>query len=68
MAWTSTDLANIDAAIKSGALWVSNGDGKSVTYRSLDEMLRVRQSIADALTATSNQQPASFVAGFKRDL
>ena len=68
MAWTTTDLASLDAAIASGVLSVSTPDGKSVTYRSLDDMIRTRQAIADSLTSAANRQPASFVAGFKRDL
>lgn len=41
-------LAALDAAIASGALRVSY-DGKSVEYRSLDEMLRVRADLASAI-------------------
>lgn len=47
--WTTGDLTRIERAIRSGALRVSYGDGKSVTYRSLDEMFAIRNQIAAAL-------------------
>lgn len=43
--WTDADLARIKRAIASGARSVTYADGKSVTYRSLDEMAAVRQQI-----------------------
>jgi len=42
MAWTPDDLTALDAAIATGALRVGYADGKSVTYRSLDEMIALR--------------------------
>lgn len=44
MSWTTSDLEAIDSAIKSGRLRVRYGD-RDVTYRSLDEMLRIRDLI-----------------------
>lgn len=41
MAYTEQQLADLDAAIAQGALTVKYAD-KQVTYRSLDEMLRLR--------------------------
>jgi hypothetical protein len=48
MAWTIEQLNALDAAIAEGALTVKYAD-KSVTYRSLDEMLRIRALIVAAL-------------------
>ena len=48
MTWTTEDLTALDAAIKGGHLSVSHG-GRTVTYRSLDDMLRVRNLIRSEL-------------------
>ena len=48
MAFTQRDLDSIDRAIASGARSATI-EGKSVTYHSLDEMLRIRSLIAEAL-------------------
>lgn len=42
MAWTQADIDAIDLALKSNTLTVRDSDGKQVTYRSVDELLRVR--------------------------
>ena len=39
MAWTADDIADLKAAIAAGVLTVSR-NGKTVTYRSLDDMIR----------------------------
>lgn len=44
MAWTSTDLTNLDEAIAQGITTVSIA-GKTVTYRSLAEMMRLRSDM-----------------------
>lgn len=41
MAWTSDQLSKLEEAIAQGSLTVKYAD-KQVTYRSLDEMLRIR--------------------------
>lgn len=41
-AWTSDQLAKLEEAIAQGSLIVKYGD-KQVTYRSLEEMLRIRE-------------------------
>lgn len=52
MAFTAADLVAIDAAIASGELVVKKGD-RQVTYRSMDELVKARQMIADQVaTAT----------------
>jgi hypothetical protein len=59
MAFTSANLDAIDAAIASGELTVSF-NGRTVTYRSVGELLKARQTIASALAA---QQPGAAQAG-----
>ncbi len=51
MAWTATDLTRLEAAIARGEKTVQFAD-RSVTYRSLQEMLEARKVIADALDTT----------------
>jgi len=48
MAWTQTDLDAIEASIKTGQLDVRFGD-RRVLYRSLDEMLKIRDLIRGSL-------------------
>jgi len=48
MPFTSTDLANVDAAIASGELSVEV-EGKRLTYRSMADLLLARQMITDQL-------------------
>lgn len=54
MAFTSQDLAAIDAAISSGELSIRSADGKLVTYRSVDELLKARALVAQSLAAQAN--------------
>ena len=53
MAFTTTDLAAIDAAIASGELTVRTADGKQVTLRTMTELLQARQVIAAGVAAAS---------------
>lgn len=50
--WTEEDLKILDDAIKKGVKIVKYTD-KEVTYRSLDEMLKIRQLICKQLGLTS---------------
>lgn len=52
MAFSQAQLDAIEDAIASGSMSVSY-EGKSVTYRSLDDMLRVRAIIRSALGLTN---------------
>lgn len=52
MAWTQTDLDALEVAIKSGTLRVKY-ETKEVTYRSLDELLKIRDLIKKELGLTS---------------
>lgn len=50
MAFTQSDLAAVDAAIASGELTVSH-NGRTVTYRSMDDLHKARRLIVDELAA-----------------
>lgn len=54
MAFTADDLALIDRRIAAGELTVRFADGKSVTYRSMAELLRARDRIKAELDAAGN--------------
>lgn len=51
MAYTQAQLTALEEAIASGATSVSY-EGKTVTYRSLDDMSRIASIIRNALGAT----------------
>jgi hypothetical protein len=53
MAYTSTQLADLRAAIAEGVLSVRFSDGRQLTYRSLDEMRRIEQTMAGELEPTT---------------
>ncbi|MBL8220403.1 MAG: hypothetical protein JNL62_14315 [Bryobacterales bacterium] len=52
MAWAQQQLDAIEAAIASGELTVRFGD-RTVTYRSMDELLRARAVVKDAVSVAS---------------
>ncbi len=60
MAFTSQDLAAIDAAIASGELSVRAADGKQVTLRTMDELLKARDAIRAEMTSTTASRPRSY--------
>ncbi len=49
MSFTTDDLVTLNAAIASGVMSVRYQDGRSVTYQSIDAMLRVRDLIRSEL-------------------
>lgn len=53
MAFTQTNLDAIDEAIATGELTVSH-NGRTVTYRSINELLRARQTIVAALATDAS--------------
>lgn len=59
MAFTTTDLAAVDAAIASGELTIRAADGKTVTYRSMDELLKAR-AVMQAELAAANHRPRAY--------
>lgn len=52
MAYSQTDLDNLDVAIASGELIVQV-EGRRVEYRSLDQLLRARAHVASQMAVTS---------------
>lgn len=52
MAYTQTMLDALDAAIATGALRITH-NGKTTEYRSMDEMVRVRNLIKQELAAAA---------------
>ena len=55
MAFTQTQLDELDKAIAEGVLTVSY-DGRSVTYRSLAEMQTIRAKIFESLEADAGRR------------
>lgn len=69
MAYTSTDLAALDAAIATGEQRVTFGDPpRTVEYRSISDLLTARnhiaKSISDAMRASTRTHPRYQVASF----
>lgn len=60
MAYTQADLEKVEKAIAKGALTVRDSDGKSITYRSMDELKSARDIIKKALSTV--KRPRSFIA------
>lgn len=55
MSYTPDQIASLKAAIATGALTVRNGNGETVTYRSLAEMRQVLAMMeADASSLSSS--------------
>jgi hypothetical protein len=67
MSYTQTDLDAIDAAIKTGTTRVSYGD-RDVTYRSLDDMLRIRDLIRGELGVLPGGNSAANYPRFSKGL
>lgn len=65
MAWTSAQLAALETAIATGTKTVTYQD-KTVTYHSLDEMLRLRAQMKAELEVSSGTDRHARVA-FARD-
>ena len=69
MAWTQTDLDNIEKAIAKGYLTVRHSDGKTITYRSMSELKEARDIISKELSAQSGKRrPRAFVARTSKGL
>lgn len=59
MAWTQQQLDAIEAAIASGELTVRFGD-RTVTYRSMDELLQARAVIRESISAAAGTSTDRF--------
>lgn len=57
----------IERIIADGTEETTTSDGKQVKRRSLDELLRIQNMLANR-NATNRAARPSFVCGFKRDL
>ena len=60
MAFTQQDLAAIDAAIASGELSIRAADGKQVTLRTMDELLKARAAIQIEMASTAAPRPRAY--------
>lgn len=68
MAWTQADIDKLKTAIATGAESATSSDGKSVTLRPQEELFELLRRMETEVAPSTYRQPASFVAGFKRDL
>lgn len=60
MAFTQSDLDAVNAAIASGELTVSH-NGRTVTYRSMDDLMKARATIqADLASVVSGRAGGSY--------
>lgn len=69
MAYTQTDLDRINKALASGTLTIRTGND-SVTYQSIDDMLRVKRMIESELaqsSTTKRMYPRYQHASFRDD-
>lgn len=60
MAYTQTDLDRVEKAIATGVTTIRHSDGKSVTYRDIDELKAARDVIKKSLS--TSRRPRAFVA------
>ena len=69
MAWTEADLEALETSIKSGVRSVEYADA-TITYHSLDEMLRLREVMKQSVQATPgtpSSKVRSTYAKFTKD-
>ena len=59
MAYTQSDLDAVKAAIASGELSVKH-NGREVTYRSMDDLLKAKASIENELAASHSGRRGGF--------
>lgn len=65
MAWTQTDLDALETAIKAGVRNVQFRD-RSVTYHSLDEMLRLRDAMKQTISTAAGTIRSTY-GSFTKD-
>lgn len=69
MAYTQTDLDNIEKAIANGLSTIRYSDGRSVTYRTQAELEKVRDIIKKELAkASGKRRKRAFVARTSKGL
>ena len=57
MAWTTTDLDRVDAAIANCMMTVEYSDGHKITYDSTERLIEVRNLIRNELSLQSATPP-----------
>lgn len=67
MAWTSDDLAKVDAALATGAMSVKIGD-MVVSYRNQSELFALRDKIARSLSPSTQTRRMTTQAVYDRGL
>ena len=65
MAYTQQDLDRLDKAIASGPLRVTH-NGKTTEFRSLDDMIRIRNMIERRLASPTRKRQAVYAPTFDR--
>jgi len=64
--WTIEDLEALESAIAQGVVRVEYSD-KKITYRSLDEMIRIRNRIRKDLGLV-DEKPKRFFSSFNKGI
>lgn len=67
MAFTQADIDALKAALATGALTVRAPDGRMVTYRSVDEMLRTLARMEAEVGSADGVRPRTTFASFQKD-
>lgn len=60
MTFTTTDLQSIERAIASGELTIIGSNGRQLTYRSINELLKARDLIKKGLEENSSVKKKKF--------
>lgn len=63
--FTEQDLNNLKDALKSGVTTVTIGN-RSMTYRSLDDILKLIKLIENNINDTASESTTNVVSGFSR--
>lgn len=59
MAWSESDITALETAIKQGTVRVKFAD-REITYRSLDEMIRLRDLMISSVRGKSTPKSHTF--------
>lgn len=67
MAWTQTDIDDLDRAYRSGAQKVRFPDGRELTYRTVAEYQSLRATMLAEVSPSAVAGPSYAYASFRRD-
>jgi hypothetical protein len=67
MAWTTAELAALNQAIAKGVTQVRYAD-RTVEYRSLDDMLRIRTLMTDELGLSTTSRSVMKTLGYSKGI